>query len=77
MRDVIRFLRCVDESGSIALAARRLHMSQSAFLARLSMLEAATGGKLVRVGHILALTARSRRLLAQAEADGHRLRALR
>jgi len=69
MRDVIRLLRCIHESGNLAMAARRLHMSQTALLATLSTLEARAGGKLVRVGHTLALTARSRRLLAGAQAD--------
>jgi DNA-binding transcriptional LysR family regulator len=64
MKRATEFLRAVQQFRTLSFAARRLHLSQAQFLARLLEVESEVGLRLVKVGKTLELTATARRLLS-------------
>jgi DNA-binding transcriptional LysR family regulator len=63
MKKSLEFVHAVQEVRTLSFAARRLHMSQAQFLARLLEVDSEGGLRLVKVGKTLELTATARRLL--------------
>ena len=66
IEEAVAFLRKVESFGTVSFAARRLHLSRDAFLARLASIEAKVGARLMSADGPLLLTRRGRRLLGKS-----------